>query len=252
MVKSAERVIQILDFVKESKEGISQKDFITGLGIPKSSMSALLSTLLASEYLSYDPVSRRYKLGPGIVSIVGRYLANLDIVRIAEPIIRQIAATLDESAELAVRKGRDIQIIFNVNCLRPLQRVTDFGSCTSLHIAAAGKAILAHLSEEEIEDYLSTADMSPVTAKTNTDTEVTRHELQEIREGGIAYCFEERCIGIIALASPVFDVYGQVKGAIVVPIPSIRFDKKKAKEVEQLLKYASINLSHQLGHTAEI
>lgn len=248
MVKSAKRVLQILDFVGESKEGLTQKDFITGLGVPKSSMSALLSTLTTNEYLSFNAISRHYRLGPRILTLAGNYLASLDIVRIAEPIIREVAAQVDESTELTIRSGQDIQTIFYVDCTKPVQRVIDLGARSPLHVTAAGKAILANQSNEIINEYLETADMTPTTENSKTDPELIKQELDIVRKSGIAYCREERFIGIMAIAAPIFDRKGDVAGSIVIPVPTIRFDQKKEQELEQALRSASAKLSYQFGY----
>ena len=61
MVKSAARVFQVLEFIVGNKEGRSHKELSGELDIPKSSLSALLSNLVSREYLSNNPVIKRYR-----------------------------------------------------------------------------------------------------------------------------------------------------------------------------------------------
>ena len=54
MVKSANRVIQILKTVGSHPEGLAHSEIAETLEIPKSSLSALLVNLLDCEYLTID------------------------------------------------------------------------------------------------------------------------------------------------------------------------------------------------------
>jgi DNA-binding IclR family transcriptional regulator len=76
---------------------------------------------------------------------------------------------------------------------------------------------------------------------------VLRRELNAIRSGALARSHEELHEGITAVASPVFDLYGHVVASIVLPVLTIRFTPEKEKKAEEILRRASIELSHQLG-----
>jgi len=74
-----------------------------------------------------------------------------------------------------------------------------------------------------------------------------RHELDAIRTGAVAYSREEHTEGIVAMALVVFGFDGQVAGSIVVPIPSIRFNRQREKVIELGLRDLALQISHQLG-----
>jgi hypothetical protein len=52
----------------------------------------------------------------------------------------------------------------------------------------------------------------------------------------------------VAIGHPVFDFNGLVAGSIVVPMPTIRFNVKKAQKIEGLLREACARLSRILGY----
>lgn len=247
MVKSADRILQVLEFIVKNINGVSHKELSTSLGIPKSSLSALLANLVDREYLSFNDRDKRYRLGPTILSIAGQYLSSLDIVQIGQPIVRSVMMETDESTEMAIRREERIQIICKEDCSRPIQRVIRLGDTAPIYATAAGKAILAYLSDDEIDYFFSTVKMKKITKKTITDKKVLKQQIKEIRAGKLAYSYEELNEGLIAMAAPVFDLHGNVAASIVVPIPSIRFTSKKEKIVERVLRKASVDLCHQLG-----
>ena len=248
MVKSATRVIQILESVGASKNGISHAELSAALNIPKGSLSLLLADLVAHDFISLRKEDeRRYVVGPQVLVIAGKYLTDLDIVQLGRPVVREVMNRTDESSALAVRKGDEMLIVYGENCSQPLKRAVEIGYRAPLYTTAGGKAILAHQSDEEIDQYLSSVKLTPRTHATITDSKKLLKELTAIRLEKIAYSREERYEGLISMGAPVFDLFGSVVAAIVVTLPTIRFNAKSEKLVIKTLNGASEKLSRQLG-----
>lgn len=248
MVKSATRVIQILESVGASKNGISHAELSAALNIPKGSLSLLLADLVAHDFLSLrKEEERRYVIGPQVLVIAGKYLTDLDIVQLGRPVVREVMNTTDESSALAVRKGDEMLIVYGENCSQPLKRAVEIGYRAPLYTTAGGKAILAHQSDEKIDQYLSSVKLTPRTHATITDSKKLLKELTAIRLEKIAYSREERYEGLISMGAPVFDLFGSVVAAIVVTLPTIRFNAKSEKLAKKTLNGASEKLSRQLG-----
>lgn len=248
MVKSAYRVTQILEAVSSRRAGLKHSEIADILKIPKGSLSLLLADLVMQQYLIQNEDGRRYILGPQVLVIAKRYLAGLDIVRLGEPILKQLVTEVGECGEIAVKRGDEILMVCREDCSRPLRSVIQIGERAPLHTTAAGKAILAHLPSEEVGAYLASKDLNGAARKTITNSKGLRKELEAIRSGAVAYSREELNEGITAMALPVFNLNGQVAGSIVVPMPTIRFNPRKEKKVETYLREAAARISHQLGH----
>ena len=247
MVKSAQRSFQILEFISVSRDGRSHKDLSRSLGIPGSSLSALLSTLVSREYLNFDPATRRYSMGPEILHLAGRYLANYDIVQLGSPILRTLVISTRESALIAIRRQNNIQIVSKELCSESIQQVIDVGERAPLYATAAGKAILAYSDQEELKHYLSTTRLKPLTPNTLTNKSVLMRQLKQIGSGAIAYSRRENDEHIIAMAAPVFNLHHRVVASITVPVPVVRFNSEKEKIIEPALRSAAESLSRQLG-----
>ena len=249
MVKSAYRVTQILEAVASSGRGLRHADLAAILNIPKGSLSLLLADLEAQEYLALrEEGVRRYVLGPQILVMAKHYLSSLDLVRLGQPILKDLVASTGECAEIGIRRGAEILMVCREDCSRPLRSVIQIGDRAPLYATAAGKAILAHLPIDEIEGYLSTVKLKSLTRKTITKRNLIQKELKAIRAGAMAYSREEHNEGVMAIGHPVFDFNGLVAGSIVVPMPTIRFNVKKAQKIEVLLREACARLSRNLGY----
>lgn len=247
MVKSANRVVKILEAVGASKNGVSHAELSAALNIPKGSLSLLLAELVANEFLSERKEDRRYILGPQIIVLAGKFLSNLDIVRLGRTIVHEVMTRTDESSALAVRKGYEMLVAYGENSSQPLKRSIEIGYRAPLHTTAGGKAILANLPNDYQEEYLSSVQLEAVTPSSITDAETLQRELETIRSSGISYSREEQHKGLIAMAAPVFDLHSSVSGSILVTLPTIRFTPEKEKVIESALRQGSTELSRLMG-----
>jgi DNA-binding IclR family transcriptional regulator len=247
MVKSAYRVIQILEAVASSRAGLKHGDLAEALKIPKGSLSLLLSDLISQDYLALKDDSRCYVLGPQVLVIANRYLSGLDLVQLGRPILKEMVATTGECVEIAVRRGEEMLVVAREDCSRPLRSVIPIGDRAPLHATAAGKAILAFFPTEELDLYLADGKLKRMTRRTITQPKVLRKELEDICAGSMAFSREELNEGITAMALPVFDSEGRVNASMVIPVPTIRFNAKKEKRVEAALRKGTTELSRKLG-----
>jgi DNA-binding IclR family transcriptional regulator len=252
MVKSADRVIKILETIGLRNDGITHGEIAAKLNIPKGSLSKLLSNLVDTKYLSVDGTGKLYKLGPQILALTGRYLSSLDVVELGRPIIDELMITTNESTDLIILKDNEVMVVCKADCSRPFIRSISIGDTFPIYATAGGKAILAHLSEEEIDRYLSAIEPIPFTKKTITDPKVLRHELEKVRGRGIAYSRGELYEELNVMAAPVFGVYGKVLASITISTPTSRFTRKKEHAFKNALSQASERLSYHLGFSNNI
>lgn len=247
MVKSAERVCQILKLIGPHRDGLKHAQVAKALNIPTSSLSGLLASLLEQQFLSFNSLTQRYLLGPQILSLAGSYLESFDLVEQSRPIVRKLVKDTEESVAISIRCEDDILTVFKEDSEQLIKRTIQIGERRPLYATASGKAILAFLPEQEIDEYFSSVKLVSVTPKTITDPNKLRKQLEEIRVTGIAYNREEVSDEIIAVAAPIFDLYGMVAASIVVSTPFIRFTAEKEEVIKHCVKEASINLSGKLG-----
>lgn len=103
------------------------------------------------------------------------------------------------------------------------------GEFTNMHWTSLGKALLAHQSEDRIEEIIDRYGLPQATEKTLTTPEALHAELQEIREQGYAIEDEEHWENIRAIAVPTFQD-NEIAGAISVSGPKTRFSDDRLQE----------------------
>ncbi len=207
-------------------------------------MSALLSTLEAQNFVQKD-LRRRFFIGPEVLGLAHRYITNLDLAKLGQPVVDELMSQTHESAALSVASGTDIIVIAKANCQQPLQRTMQLGERAPMQATAAGKAMLAFL---HLNGTTRGASAKNQARGFSINRRKLVEELKAIRSGGLAYSREELIKGIVAIGAPVFDLTGAPVAALSVSVPTVRFNSKRESAVANAVRKAADTLSRQLGY----
>jgi DNA-binding IclR family transcriptional regulator len=115
------------------------------------------------------------------------------------------------------------------------------------HLRASGKVLLAYLNEQELDAYLTTADFTPLTAKSVCDPEELIEQLRESVRRGYAIDRGEFADDVSCVATPVFSAEGKVVAALAISAPEQRFVRKEDQLLSAVVQAAS-NASRMLGY----
>ncbi len=236
-VKSAMRTLDIIELVIARGRPLVAQEISSGLGIPVSSLSYLLSTLVARGYLRRD--GRRYAPGPGLERLQVRDHA-FSLVDMVAPLARTLRVQLNETSSFFVRKGWELEALVTETSDHALRYAVPPGAHNGLHGFAAGKALLAAMSDDELDRYFRETERTAFTDATVTEEELLRAQVEEVRRTGIARTQEEYTAGIVGLGRAVI-VDGVPVGAFSVAYPIVRHDPElEARIVDLLVKTAGL------------
>ena len=247
MVKSAHRVIQLLELLAEEADGLTHTELSDRLRIPKSSLTGLLTELLDSGYAEHDAERRRFLLGPRVVGLARSYLGRIDIVRIAQPLLAATAAELGNSCALTVRSDDDMLVVCKQDVVQTLQHSMQLGERGPLYASASGKAVLSAAGRDAVEAYLGRVALVALTPHTRTDVDALRAELDEVARTGIGYSRRELVDGIIAIGIAVRDAEGAPVAGLSVSVPETIFDPSHETRVIASLRQSQERLAALLG-----
>lgn len=247
MVKSASRILDILEFVSARRGGATHGEIASGIGIPKSSVTALLLDLTKRSYLMFDRLTGRFQLGPQLLSLASVYLHTLDVVTIGQAIVRETFTALDEFTALAIPQGMELVNVCAETPHYPMAHSVQIGERLPLHSTASGKAWLAFLPDGPRAEMIGRLDFRAYASNTIRDPKTLESELAKVRKTGVAWHHSENIEGITAVAVCIFDARGHPVAALSVAAPSVRFDKKMEKRVLAALVDGGNKLSQRLG-----
>ncbi len=140
VVKSADRVVRILEAIASGDGGLTHGELSRMLGIPKGSLSSLLSNLVDRGYLAFDPLGKLYTLGSEILVLTSRYLNSLDIVSTGRPIVHNLVLEMNEDAEIAVQRGDRVVFLYKEESSRPVKYSIAPGELAPLFATSPGNA----------------------------------------------------------------------------------------------------------------
>lgn len=239
--------MQILEMLGNSEAGLTHARISKELRIPKSSTTPILNDLISTNFISFNKDTKRYSLGPKIISLVHNYLEDLELIRAAEPVVKELSILTGESVALYIRVGDEAQLVCRQNSPQPVLRLLRVGDRAPLYAHASGKILLAYQSNEDIDRYLSSAPLTRLTPRTITDPVKLREEVEQIRSGSLSYNREEFNEGVFGVGAPVYDRKGDVIAALSIVAPSFRINEERIRSLGNMLLEKSISLSKGLG-----
>ena len=218
------------------------------LDIPRSTVHRLCKILTNNGILAYDSHTQEYRWGADMIRIARSIYQGTDFRGMALPVLRTIVDQCNESAILTLYDLPSRKVIFTdqVQCDQPIRYHIPIGAKLPIHAGASGKAILAFLPEEEIEEIIASG-LERVTNRTVVTPDRLRRQLAGIRLKGYAISHGERTPGAVGIASPIFNSNSGVSGCLMVTIPSYRFRPKMENSIRLLVQEGAVKLSHLLG-----
>lgn len=234
VVKSADRVIDIIDLLKDFPRGLTLKEIADKLSLPQSSTFHLLQTMQARQFLSVTE-RKAYKLGPKLIQIGTRALETLDVNAVAQPYLQELMESLEETVFMAVMLGHELIYVAKVDNYRSVRTSAQIGMRKPVYCTGLGKAFLAFMPEQVKDNILSGIEMPAITQNTITNPETLNEQLAEFRMQGYAIDDEENEGGLYCLAAPVFNAAGEIIAAISVAGPKNRMYPRHSEIACELL-----------------
>ena len=240
-IQSLARGLRILDLLGQSADGASITELAEVLGVDKGSASRLVSTLARYGYAEKDENSRRYHLGPQVVSLSRSLLTRMPLRDAAKPYLRQLMERTGECAHLAVEAQGKALYIDQVESPATLRVNAEVGQMNPLHCTALGKVLLAYDAAEIPEAF------ERFTPRTIGDRESLLRHLEQVRRQGYAVDDEEFDPGVRCIAVPVRDFRGRVVGSMGISGPATRMSLEKLPELSAVVVEIGKALSERMN-----
>ncbi|MCM3691119.1 IclR family transcriptional regulator [Neobacillus niacini] len=248
VVKSVSRALDIIALVGMKKGGLGVTEIANQIDINKSSVFRTLSTLVQYGYIEQDRETGKYKLGYKFLDISSKLLDSIDIRAEAKPFLEELENKTNEVIHLVVYDQGEVVYIEKLEGTETLRTHSKVGKRAPMHCTSVGKAILAHLPENDVFSILNRKGMPYHTDHTITSIEAILQELKQIRQRGYALDLEENEYGITCIAAPVFDHLGKVVAAVSISGPTTRMTKERITQLGPIMIQTSQQLSARLGH----
>ena len=240
-VKKALRILEVLG----ESQALKPVELSTRLGLTLSNAHRLLATLAQMGYVEKGP-DGRFRLSLKVFALGSRVSLRNMLADVAYPHMVQLAKICQENVNLGIIFEEKVLYIEKIESYQILRLDQPVGSSDPLYCTGLGKVLLAGLNENELDNYLKTVDLLPLTKNTITEPEKLKKHIRKIRQQGFATDFEELSEGIHCLAAPIRKHIDKITAALSISAPSIRMPRKKLDRLKNEIIAASECISKEL------
>ena len=250
-IGAVEHAIDLLRCLSEAGCSLGTNDIARRIGIHKSSVSRLAGTLEKARLVQRDSETGRLSLGIGLVALAAPVLASFEARDLVRPLLEELAKRTGETASFSIWDGHEAVSIEQVAGSNSVQAFSRPGHRNPAHATAAGKILLAHLSEQAIENYCSEP-LQRFTDTTITKPLFLKAELARCRVQRYALNTGEFESDVGAVSAITFDSRSQVLGAMTLTVPMYRFELPRRKELAEIISLYAAELSSKLGFSTAL
>jgi DNA-binding IclR family transcriptional regulator len=244
-VPSLERALLVLERLAASSNGLSLSELTRNLGLPRSSTHCLLITLERMGYLLRNEQSGRYMFGMKLFSLANMTISGLNLRKQALPHLRALRGATGLTVHLAILEQNEAVIVEKIESLHQLRLGTWVGKRMGVHCTAAGKALISHWTEEEI-DRLIKHGLPRYNENTIISSRKLKNDLAKVRDLGYSVDDEEDTIGSRCIGAPIFDHTQRVVAAISVAGYTVQINSETFYTLADKVKKAAAAVSEQL------
>lgn len=247
ILSSVSNALRILKSFSTFEPTQKVSDLSESLGLAKSTVSRLLTTLAHEGFVVKEKSTGKYKLGLSVLTLGGIVTNHLEIHKEAAPLLHKLVNDTGETAHLSILDGTDTIYIHKEECSHPVRILTHLGRKNPAYCTSSGKVLLAYNESNLVEKVIERG-LHAYTSKSITDPDELRKEMQVIRERGYAISTEELTEGTRSVSAPIRDYTGKVVSAINVVGPLQRMPDYKVPDIAKKVVNASNEASERLGY----
>jgi IclR family transcriptional regulator, KDG regulon repressor len=226
--------------------GVTQ--LASDLGLTKATVHRLLNAMERFDLIERNTAGERYRLGLRLHQLGSRALESRTLRTEARRLLMEMSRRSRETVSLATPAPGGVTCLDRLDSPHTIFTVcTPVGSMFPAHCTAAGKAILAYLADDEVEELVRRHGMKQYTPFTITQMARLKDNLRLIRQRGYAVDHQELERGLSGVAAPVLSAHERVIAAVGIAGPTLRFRGKELAEKVALATEIGARLSMALG-----
>ena len=244
LVKSATRVLDMLEFFSSITEPLGVSDIAKRLDIPKSSAQALLLTLTTRGYLARN--GSNYYLAH---DLRGGWIGGMRprLLNAATPAMERMVAESGESAFIGILAGNQkIQYLAKISSPQEVRYDAPLDPLRPAHCTSMGIAILSHTpgydpGKEKLESF---------TPSTVIDPQKFARMLTDAKRNGYAEIVDAHVEGASGVSAPIFDHNNNAIAALNLGAPTWRYKRNRELLIATVCREAEIITRNLAGtHT---
>ena len=247
-LSSVAAAIKLLKAFTEDETEFGISGLAKRLGLAKSTIHRLATTLVADGLLEQDPQSGKYRLGIALFRLGALVRRRMDVSNEARPFLFDLRKKTNETVHLAILDGTEIMYVYYLESTQAIRMRSDLGGRKPAYCTAEGQAILA-FGPSDVVDRVTRVGLRARTPQTITDAGKLAKALALVRQRGYAMDDEESEISMRCIAAPIRNDGGEVVAAVGVAGPVSRLTKKTLASFAPHVIGTAAAISARIGHS---
>ena len=248
IIQSVSHALDVLEEFRGDIDELGVTELSKKLKLHKNNVFRILATLQSRNYIEQNKANENYRLGIKCLELGQTFIQQRGMLKQAKPILHELAEKSGETAYVSILRANDVVYLDSVEASTTVRVVSRLGLHMPIHATAAGKAILAYESEEEIRKRFN-REMPRFTPHTLATIDDLLANLKVARERGYAADLEEFEDGLRCIAAPIRDYTRKVIGALSISGPAHRLtDEKIETFIGPEVVRCGQDLSRRLGY----
>jgi IclR family acetate operon transcriptional repressor len=239
--------LTILERLSELEGGATLTDVAQRVGLAASTTHRLLNTLEKMGYVHQSGELGLWTIGITAFTVGSAFISNRDFAIQSHGYLRRLMEQSGETANLSILDGFDVVFIGQVQCREIMRMIVKLGSRHPIHASGSGKAILAALPDDTIQDLLAKHGLPRHTEHTIVTPDGLWNAIKLIRKHGYAYDDEEHALGLRCVAAAVYDEYAEPLGAISLAGPLSRLTDERIRALGPLVARTAAEITARMG-----
>ncbi len=247
LVPAVDRALRILNAFKNGHAEYGVTELSRLLDLNKSTVHDILYTLAHHNLIERDPITQKYRLGPGLMEFGDRARQRRDVRQVAHPFLLELMQITDATALLGVFETDTIAIVDKAEPAAGLHVTASVGQRLPFCAGCFGRAFVAWMDGAAVDRLLASPGLRRFTGTSITDPIAYKASLAAVRRQGYAVDdTEEYLEGVWAASAPIRDASRVVAAMTVVGFSSRMTATRRKAAIHALLRSAR-RISHLLG-----
>lgn len=228
MTRSIARIAALLELFERERRALSSSEIVTHLAVPRSSLAALLKSLVELGWLTVDRRSATYFPAAKLARTTAWLLTDTLVERRVQDAVDAVSATTEETVTVCCVQDLDIEVALARPAKSSLQLIMREGERVPMWGSALGTAYLASLPEATVRSLYERSSRTRGAQRPRIDLPTALRRIREARAQGFAYVASAIMEGVGAYAVALPDNAGPRPLIVGVGGPQDRVEQRAA------------------------
>ncbi len=230
---SVRRALRLVKALQEG-ETLAVKQASELLGVAPASAHRLLTTLKLEGFAAQTG-DRRYRAGAQLSPLKPRPMTSDDFKATVWPVITELQESVGETIHVWARRGSLLHLVYSMRGSASGSVPHDAFSRIPAYTTASGRALLAELPNEQVQDLHKRGFLPWRDAKI-TSISALKRRLSSIRREGFETTVEEAMQGTSGLGICIHDPWNRPVLGIGLAVPNRRFARADVSRLHDVLE----------------